>query len=196
MRDDLTEIGIIVDRSGSMSPLTQSTIKGFNSFVEEQKSVAGSANVTLTLFNHVVNIELRSVPLEIVPLLTDETYKASGNTALYDAIGMTIEDLGARLAEMPEKDRASKVIIFIITDGEENHSTKYNHAQLTAMITMQQEVYSWMFIFFGANIDAKQVAVSMNIPQAQASNFVPTDVGNKQVYLTANESTTRYRTGK
>lgn len=196
MRDDLTEIGIIVDRSGSMKPLTESTIKGFNGFVEEQKTVPGSANVSLTFFNHVVDLELRSVPLEIVPLLTNETYKASGNTALYDAVGMTIEDIGKRLADMTPKDRASKVIIFIITDGEENHSHLYTHQQVADMIKHQQDVYSWQFHFMGANIDVPQVAVSMNIPVAQAAAFVPTNAGNTLNYLAASESTTRYRTSK
>ena len=47
----LTEIICIIDKSGSMSPLTDDVIGGFNSFVEEQaRSEEGRAVLTTILF--------------------------------------------------------------------------------------------------------------------------------------------------
>ena len=41
MRNDLTELVFILDRSGSMSGLEADTIGGFNSLVEKQKKEEG-----------------------------------------------------------------------------------------------------------------------------------------------------------
>ena len=41
MKDSLTELVFILDKSGSMSPLTEDTIGGFNSMLEKQRAEDG-----------------------------------------------------------------------------------------------------------------------------------------------------------
>lgn len=41
MKDNLTELCLIVDTSGSMAPLIKDTVGGVNSFIEEQRKVEG-----------------------------------------------------------------------------------------------------------------------------------------------------------
>ncbi len=51
MKEKLTEMVFILDRSGSMSGLESDTIGGFNSMLEKQKREPGKAYVTTVLFD-------------------------------------------------------------------------------------------------------------------------------------------------
>ncbi|MFB6350949.1 MAG: VWA domain-containing protein, partial [Bradymonadaceae bacterium] len=68
-------------------------ICGFNQFVDEQRDLAGRANLTLTLFSHRIESVWTSVPLDELGRLTDEIFQPDGMTALMDAVGRTIERL-------------------------------------------------------------------------------------------------------
>ncbi len=65
-------------------------------------------------------------PLKDVQPINGSIYIPKGNTALPDAVGKTIEATGRRLANTPEENRPEKVIVAILTDGEENSSRQYN----------------------------------------------------------------------
>jgi hypothetical protein len=52
MRNDLTELVAILDRSGSMASLANDTIGGFNKFIEDQKKAPGEAILTTVLFDN------------------------------------------------------------------------------------------------------------------------------------------------
>lgn len=47
MRNDLTDITMVIDRSGSMQSIRTDAEGGINSFIEQQKQEPGEANVTL-----------------------------------------------------------------------------------------------------------------------------------------------------
>lgn len=194
MKQDATEIVAILDESGSMQSLTMDTIGGFNRFMDEQRALQGEATVTLTLFNDTVRVIRQSEPLASIKPLDNMQYRPSRNTALYDAVGVTISDVGKRLADMAEADRPAKVIVLIMTDGYENHSHEYSHDQVAAMIKHQQEVYGWEFIFMGANIDTEEVAIAMNIPAGNAMSFEASAVGVASNFDAMNSRTTQSRT--
>lgn len=157
MRNDLTEIVLVVDESTSMGNLTNETISNINKFIEEQQKVDGEATFTLVFFHSVYKVIYDAVDIKKVKLLTKE-YKPTGWTALLDALGNTINRIGNRLKDMNESDRPSKVIFAILTDGEENSSREFNHSKIKEMIEHQQTVYSWQFIFMAENINAAQTA--------------------------------------
>jgi hypothetical protein len=185
MQTDLTEIAYILDRSGSMSPLVEDAIGGFNTFLANQKALPGRANFSLVLFDHEYVPAYDGVDIQSVPPLTRMTYAPRGTTALLDAVGRTIDQVGARLAATPEAERPSKVIIAIFTDGLENASTDYRPDRIAAMIRHQQEVYAWEFLFLAANQDAIATARAFSIPAAHAFNVVATGEGvrNAQAHL-------------
>lgn len=180
MQNDLTEIAYVLDRSGSMQSLVSDAIGGFNSFLSSQQQLEGRANFTLVLFDHEYMVVHKSVDIRQVPELTARTYVPRGQTAMLDAVGRTIDDLGARLAGTPEAQRPAKVIVAIFTDGLENASTDYTHERLAAMIKHQQEVYNWEFLFLAANQDAVASAAKIAIPAAQAMNFAASPTGVRQ----------------
>ena len=197
MKKDLTEIIFVLDRSGSMSSLAEDTIGGFNSYIESQKKEKGRALVTTVLFDNEYEILHNGVNLNDIQPLTDKEYFARGTTALLDAVGKTILDVGARLNKTPEEERPEKVIMIITTDGQENASREFTKEQLKKMIEEQQNKYSWQFIFLGANIDAVQEAADFGISPQCASNYVATRGGTKDMWTTMNSITTQYRdTGK
>lgn len=182
MNNDLVEIACVVDRSGSMYGIATDAIGGFNSFLESQKAEPGDAKLTLVLFDHEYQVTHDGVDIQSVPPLDDRTYEPSGTTALLDAIGRTINDVGNRLAATPEPERPHKVIVAILTDGLENASRNYSHAKVTEMIEHQKTVYGWEFVFLAANQDAISVARSMSIDADDAMPFLATKLGVRDAY--------------
>ena len=156
MNQELTDITVLLDRSGSMSSCATDVIGGFNSFLRDQRAGAGWARLTLIQFDSTNDQEIvyLAKPVAEAPNLTPETFKPRGSTPLYDAMGKAIVATGERLAAMPEAQRPSKVVFLVMTDGYENHSREYTHFMIRDMVKTQTEKYSWAFIFIGADIDA------------------------------------------
>lgn len=177
MNPNLTEILFILDRSGSMAPLTEAAISGFNNFLREQAAEPGLARLTLVLFDDHYETPVSSLPLpEITPLDTT-IYSARGSTALLDAMGRGIDQLGHRLASLPESDRPGTVIVAILTDGEENASQRYTWQDVNQRIRHQSEAYNWHFLFLGANQDAIATAAKVGIHAADAATYLADEHG-------------------
>lgn len=185
MRENSTEMVFVLDRSGSMSGLAADTIGGFNELIEKQKKIEGDAYVTTVLFDHEYEVLHDHVALGEVAPLTDKEYFARGSTALLDAVGRTIDSVGARLAAAPEEERPEHVIFVITTDGRENSSREYTAKQVREMVEHQQQKYSWQFVFLGANMDAVSEARNLGISAKYAADFTPTGRGVNRMYAKA-----------
>jgi len=193
MKPNYTDITLIVDKSGSMEPLTTDTIGGINTFIDAQRKVPGTATFTLVQFNARATTVLNAVPMSMVENLSRTSYVPSGTTALLDAVGETITNTGKRLAALPEADRPSKVIVLIVTDGEENASREYRLDQIKTMIERQTKDFSWEFQYIGANQDAFKGAASMGINWAFTANYNATAKGTAATYQTMANSVMRSR---
>jgi hypothetical protein len=178
MNKQLTEIAYILDRSGSMQPMVESAITGFNSFLKDQQETPGEANFTLVLFDDEYLLHADRSPLTDVRPLDASSYVPRASTALLDAIGRTINNIGKQLANTPEKDRPGKVIIAIYTDGYENASTDYTAEKIRKMIRHQTDNYGWEFLFLAANEDAIATAASYGIDSKNASQVEFSKTGN------------------
>ena len=188
MRENLTEMVFVLDRSGSMSGLAADTIGGFNELIEKQKKIEGDAYVTTVLFDHEYEVLHDHVALGEVAPLTDKEYFARGSTALLDAVGRTINAVGARLAATPEEERPAHVVFVITTDGMENASREYTAKQVREMVEHQQQKYSWQFVFLGANMDAVSEAWNLGISAKYAADFTPSHSGVRKMYSMALDS--------
>ena len=171
MNPQLTEIAYVLDRSGSMVAMTEAAIVGFNEFLSDQLDTPGDANLSLVLFDNEFLVPYERAPLQDVRKLDTQTYVPRGGTSLLDAIGLTIDRLGEKLAAEPEERRPGKVIVAIFTDGYENSSSRYSREQINKMITHQRETYQWEFIFLAANEDAIATAASMGIAREMSSSI-------------------------
>ena len=188
MNKNLTEIVFILDRSGSMGHLTDDTIGGFNTFIENQKKEDGEAVLTTVLFDHQYELLHDGINLKDINPLTNKEYFARGTTALLDAIGKTINTIGNRLSNTKEEDKPSKVIMVITTDGAENASMEFTQPQIKEMIEHQTDKYDWQFMFLGANIDAVSTAQSFGISGQFAANYTANSRGTDALYTTMSKS--------
>ena len=177
MNKDLTEIAFILDRSGSMQALAPAAIAGFNQFLADQQSAPGQARITVVLFDNEYLAHVDQVPIsEMIPL-DSTTFVPRGSTALLDAIGRTVDELGKRLSETPEEQRPGKVIVGILTDGQENASHQYSWGDVSKRIRHQTEKYGWEFLFLGANQDAIATCAHLNIATQNAATWAADETG-------------------
>ncbi len=179
MNKAYSEIAFILDRSGSMEPVKHAAIEGFNTFLREQQQTEGHAKITLVLFDDRYEVPIRSIPVQEATTLNEFTYVPRGTTALLDAIGRTIDDLGKRVAALPERNRPGQVIVAILTDGLENASRYHTWKNVSRRIRRQTEKYNWLFLFLGANQDAIATAAQMSIPSKNAANYFGDFIGTK-----------------
>lgn len=193
MNNNLSELVFLLDMSGSMSGLENDTIGGFNSFIQEQKNKEGEALLTTILFDHEYEVLHNGLNIQEVKPLTNKEYHPRGSTALLDAIGKTIVNVGHRLNGMKEEDKPSKVIFVITTDGYENSSKEFNQKQIKEMIEHQTNIYNWQFLFLGANIDAVTTAQNFGIHGQFASNYSSSSIGTQSVYTSLTKTVSNYR---
>ena len=102
MREDLLEVVAILDMSGSMGPIANDTIGGFNTYLDELCIQELEVRMTLILFNHDYRIVFEHVNVRNCPRLDRATYKPNGFTALTDAMGVAIENMTQHISKQPE----------------------------------------------------------------------------------------------
>ena len=193
MRENLTEIVFILDRSGSMSGLESDTIGGFNSMIAKQQKEEGEAIVSTVLFDDETDVIHDRVAIGEVKKLTEEDYYVRGCTALLDAVGGAIHHIGNVHKYAREEDRPAKTLFVITTDGLENASRHYSFKDVKKLIKRQQEKYNWEFLFLGANIDAIEVAGNMGISRDRAANYNCDEIGTALNYQVLEAAVTRVR---
>ncbi len=172
-----TELIFIIDKSDSMSGLEADTIGGFNSMLQKQRQEEGVCHISTILFSNYSQVLHNRRNIEKVEPLTRKDYVAGGGTALLDALGDAIQHTIKVQKLAAEDEKASNVVFVIITDGEENASTKYTKRDIKKMISHEQEEYGWEFIFLGANIDAIDTADDYGIRRDRATNYVCDSAG-------------------
>ncbi|MGD9168822.1 MAG: VWA domain-containing protein [Candidatus Thiodiazotropha sp.] len=168
MNQYLTDITVVLDRSGSMSTCRTDAEGGLNQFITDQKKSEGECVFTLVQFDTDYEFVHKGVPINEVGhcQLTPR-----GMTALHDAVGRAINETGLRLSSMPEESRPGLVIFVILTDGMENASKEFKLDQIKEMIQTQQDQFNWKFTFLGANQDAFAAGSSMGIDAKTTANY-------------------------
>ncbi len=180
-KNQITELVIIVDKSGSMAGLEEDTIGGINAMLEEQRKIEGECLVTAVLFNHEWEFIYDRVKLEEVKKLTKKDYKVGGCTALIDALGTSLEHIEMIHKYIRKEDVPEHVMFFITTDGLENASHKFSSAEVKKKIEAKKEL-GWEFVFAGANIDAVETAKTYGIDEDNAINYHHDSRGTRVVY--------------
>ena len=195
MKKGLTEIIYVLDRSGSMGHLTGDTIGAYNAYLDEQKKLDGEVRITTVLFDDKYEMLYDGARIDEA-YLDHEKYYVRGMTALYDAVGKTILDVGHRLSRTAESERPEKVIFIITTDGYENASREFTQRKVKEMIAHQTEKYSWEFLFFGANIDSAEVADTIGVAPDMAFDFEASSQGIGKMMAFCCRETARIRKKK
>lgn len=176
MNKNLTEIILVVDRSGSMGTMAEEATNGINDLVKKQKEEVGDANFTLVQFNNEIDTVYARAPIQQVK---DYKLVPRNMTALMDAVGSTINSVGDQLAKTPENERPGLVTFVIVTDGCENSSQEFTTEQVKSMIEHQQTKYNWQFTYMGANQDSFAEAKKYGINFDGVTNYTRMDSAYK-----------------
>lgn len=193
MMDNRIELVFVLDKSGSMSGLESDTIGGFNALIKKQAKEPGDVRVTTILFNQGLELLHDRIPLKGVSPMSELDYEVGGSTALLDAIGAAIQKIGNAQKRSFKEERASKVMVVITTDGMENASKEFTYAKIKQMIARQKGLFSWEFIFLGANIDAVETAKKFGIAEEFAAEYHADSIGTELNYTVLNEAVSSFR---
>lgn len=148
------KIVIILDESGSMSDIKNQMIKSINDLIKEQRTIKGRpATLTLIKFNDRIDRTIKNKKLEQVELLSSNDYKPSGSTALFDAIGSTVNWFRYE----------SDVLMVIVTDGLENASKDYNKSMVNQMLEEKKVHRNWSYVYLSNNLENSGQGLSMGI---------------------------------
>lgn len=191
MNKNLTDVTIVLDRSGSMESCKDEAQNGVNHFIDEQRKQDGDCLFSLVQFDTDYEFVHTGIPISDVPKFK---LVPRGTTALLDAVGRAINETGERLEKIPESDRPGLVVFVIVTDGHENASSEFNRDQIRQMIERQQNEYQWEFTFLGANQDAFAEAARMGIHANSSANY---DTQNSQkAFAASSNNVKRMRTAR
>lgn len=164
---------IIIDESGSMQYIKSEAISSVNEAIQTIRAAQEQYEdqehiVSLVTFNNRVKSVYECVYVKDVKELTDETYQPSCFTALYDAMGVSLNALRPKVAE------SDKVLVTVVTDGLENASKEYSGKAIKALVD-ELKAKGWVFAYIGANHDVESVAESISI--TNVLNFETTSEG-------------------
>ncbi len=152
-------VALLVDESGSMTPLHGAVIAGVNEFIGEMKvdpSPDTRTLASLALFDAhggepPVRVRFSDLPLEKVRPIGPSEYTPRGATPLNDAVRKTIKALERAARPRKKGGKPDRVMIVVLTDGLENAS-ETSSAELQKLI-LAKEAEGWEFLYLGANQD-------------------------------------------
>ena len=191
--NERTHIICILDSSGSMSSIMSDSIGGFNQFLKEQRELPDEATITVALFDSNRNYQLLydNVDIKKAKDLTSKEWYPRGMTALYDAIGKTINTDKARLARLGV-EAPSKVLVCVVTDGHENDSIEYSVNDIKKLIK-DCEKQDWNFLYLAANQDAFAVGSGFGISYGNTYTYTASADGVANMSNTLNSASVMYR---
>lgn len=185
MKTDYTHIGMILDRSGSMSSCWSDVVGGYKQLVDDNKADSGKCTFTVAAFD--TEYELIEDFSDIQNVNSALTVKPRGGTALLDAIGKTIVSIGEKLAKLDEDDRPMKVMILVQTDGKENASKEFKKDDIKKLIDEHTNVYNWQFQFLGSDLNSLEDAMSYGFRKSNISTVQL--VENQEAWSTISRKT-------
>jgi len=165
---------IILDESGSMQSIKQAAINGMNETIQSIKAAQKKHEdqehvVTLVSFNSsAIKTIYDCVRAEEAKEITETDYTPNCCTPLYDAMGLALNTL------RPKVGSEDKVLVTIITDGEENSSSEYTGKAIKALVE-ELKGSGWVFAYIGANQDLEKVAATISVTNVM--NFCASSVG-------------------
>lgn len=190
-----THITVVLDRTGSMETIRDDTIGGFNAFLGKQRKEPGKATLTLVQFDSQDPYEVlcRFSPLTEVEELTRESYVPRASTPLLDAMGRAINDLEKSLAGMKKAERPAKIVVVVVTDGQENASREFTKAQVEKMVKEKREKEDWQFVFLSADLAAIGEAMDLGFRLRSSLMFEKNGQGSDAAWNALAMRTACYR---
>ncbi len=170
-------VSFIQDRSGSMADVWAETLNGFKSYVEDLQADQKKDNeveylFSLTTFDTVIETPYMGVAIDRVDSTELNNHGPRGGTALYDAIGKTLQAV-----DDDKKLSFEKAIVVIVTDGQENSSREWSKQALHAAIDERIKRGNWTFTYLGTQPETWDDASSLGMGVGASAVYTPTNAG-------------------
>ena len=178
MKENFINVVFVIDESGSMCGTEADVIGGFKKVIDEQRANK-EGTCSVSYFKFATGVEKVFVGKDVNEVeYLDGKYDPDGLTALFDGVGVAIDEVGKWLDSMKEEDKPEKTLVVIMTDGGENNSKDYTAEKVREMIKHQEEKYSWEFIYMGSDLrdatDSNRLGISTRLYSSKlnyASNY-------------------------
>jgi hypothetical protein len=116
-----------------------------------------------------------------------------GCTALLDSIGRFVTEVGSDLAQLPVDERPGDITVLVMTDGYENASREWTVEAVRALISQQETVYAWDFVFLGANMDAVDVGTNLGFAAGKSLTWDASADGVEGAFAAVSDYSDRKR---
>ena len=192
MKENFIHVCFVIDESGSMAGTEADVIGGFKKVIDEQKAnTEGTCSVSYYTFNGKVKQLYLGKDINEVEYI-DGKYNPGGSTALFDAVGTAIHEVGKWLDGMKEDEKPEKNLIVIMTDGGENSSREYRASKVKEMIKHQEDKYNWSFIYMGSDLTDAEDANSLGF----GTRLYASKLDYAANYAVVNDAVSTYRSLK
>ena len=164
-------VNFIQDRSGSMQSVWQETLSGFRAFINELRDKGEKESVeylfSLTTFDTLVETPVIAEPIKNVDIDILIKHGPRGSTALYDAVGVTIQNTDQN------RHGAEKIIVVVVTDGHENSSREWTKDRLHSAVDAKLNAGDWTFTYLGTQPETWDDAEAFGMNRAAARSYQP-----------------------
>ena len=188
-----TDLTLVIDRSGSIAGIHHNLLAGINQFLADQAKEPGRTRLSLVQFDDQYETVWDRIPLaEALPLKAGDLVPRGG-TALYDAIGLTLERTHDHVAKLDPAHRPDRVIVAVFTDGHENASRRFTHDTLQELIGRRRKEDDWQILFLGASPDVVEEARNLGIAPEHSIQYEASATGTAGAFHTLSHSVSTLR---
>lgn len=187
-------VAMVLDKSGSMGAIKGATVEGFNHQLQTLRDTSpqgGDTKTMLTVFDGEVEVG-DLTRLSEMKDLTDKTYCPGGVTAMYDAVGKTIEKIRSEVTDHEDQS----YLVVVVSDGMENASREFDGGEIASMVKELQDTGRWTFAYLGANQDLTQVRKSTGMLVNNMASFDATDEGMRRAMYATASATGNYMSAR
>jgi uncharacterized protein YegL len=191
------EIVLLIDESGSMRNKIQFIVDGVNDIISKTKiSILNTETINLSLkfFNHREYVKINKTNIINVNPININDISPCGQTALLDALGKTLKHFIFNKITNP--NAFDNCIIYIITDGQENFSKKYNNQMIRNMVNNAKNNFNIDVVYIGSDNDTLLHANDIGISESNTMNYAEEQETFSNMMQSVVDSSSRVRAGE
>lgn len=171
--EQITFTLVVLDKSGSMREFSEAPRQLVNDLIAGLKADQQDGHkhyFGLISFNDKMQVEIKIQPVsQIQPL---EQYVAGGSTLLYKTVRNALAPLINLVLSLPRELRPNlKIVVAVITDGEDNLSDKAKYPPKLRLASKQALDLGFELLCYGIGVDGKNLAKQMGFLPAKAWNM-------------------------
>lgn len=165
---------IVADASGSMSDQIDEVRMELNNHFKMLKSTAektgDTIKVSLITFDTEIEWKFTGVLAKNLPIIGSKEYFPGGMTALYDAVGRTVQKANYLVGSIQSEKEVVWVMVF--SDGGENASRRFHYGNLKALLDEFQTKPNWNITFTGCDFTALSEMQAVNFRQDRTREYL------------------------